>query len=65
MGIKNAGEPGQPPFPVFYHPLVSPERLKVFAREHGLDVLLARTYESPRYPEMRARKPLLAAVVDA
>jgi SAM-dependent methyltransferase len=65
MGIKNAGEPGQPPFPVFYHPLVSLDRLKAFAREQGLDVLFARTYESPRYAEMRARKPRLAAVVDA
>jgi SAM-dependent methyltransferase len=65
MGRKNAGQPGEPPFPVFYHPLVSPARLKAFARSQGFDVLFEKTYESPRYPEMRARKPWLAAVIDA
>lgn len=65
MGIHDAGTPGEPPFPVYYHPLVSFDRLKAFARGQGLEVLFERTYESPRYPELRARKPLLGAIVDA
>jgi SAM-dependent methyltransferase len=64
-GLKNAGQPGQAPFPVYYHPLVSIDRLKNFARSQDLEVLFERTYESPRYPEMRARKPLLAVLIDA
>jgi SAM-dependent methyltransferase len=64
-GDKNAGLPGQAPFPTFFHPLVSPSKLETFAREHGLQVIYKREYESPRFPEMRARKPVLAALLDA
>jgi hypothetical protein len=64
-GDKNAGLPGQAPFPTFFHPLVSLPRLETFAREHGLQVIYRREYESPRFPEMRARKPVLAALLDA
>jgi hypothetical protein len=28
-------------------------------------VIYRREYESPRFPEMRARKPLFAALIDA
>lgn len=65
MGVADAGQPGQPPFPVHFHPLVAPERLKRFARGLGYEVLYERVYESPRYPELRARKPLLARLLDA
>lgn len=41
------------------------DRLKAFARGQGLDVLFERTYESPRYGELRAGKPRLGAVIDA
>jgi SAM-dependent methyltransferase len=64
-GDKNAGLPGQAPFPTFFHPLVSLPRLDTFAREHGLKVIYRREYESPRFPEMRARKPVLASLLDA
>jgi SAM-dependent methyltransferase len=64
-GDKNAGLPGQAPFPTFFHPLVSLPGLETFAREHGLQVIYRREYESPRFPEMRARKPVLAALLDA
>jgi SAM-dependent methyltransferase len=64
-GLDNAGQPGQAPFPVYYHPLVSPDRLRAFARNQGLEVVYERTYESPRFPEMRTRKPWLAMAVDA
>jgi SAM-dependent methyltransferase len=64
-GDKNAGLPGQAPFPTFFHPLVSLARLEAFARQHGLQVTYRREYESPRFPEMRARKPVLASLLDA
>ncbi|QOZ47838.1 SAM-dependent methyltransferase [Bradyrhizobium sp. CCBAU 53340] len=64
-GIKNAGLPGEPPFPTFFHPLVTLPRLEAFAAAHGLETIYRREVESPRYPEMRQRKPLLAALVDA
>jgi SAM-dependent methyltransferase len=64
-GDKNAGLPGQAPFPTFFHPLVSLPKLEAFAKAHGLQVTYKREYESPRFPEMRARKPVLASLLDA
>ena len=64
-GIKDAGRPGEPPFPTFFHPLVTLPRLEAFAAANGLEMIYRREVESPRYPEMRRRKPLFAALVDA
>ena len=64
-GDKKAGLPGQAPFPTFFHPLVTLSRLEAFAAAHGLQMIYRKEYESPRYPEMRARKPALAALIDA
>jgi SAM-dependent methyltransferase len=64
-GIKNAGLPGEPPFPTFFHPLVTLSNLEAFADTLGLDTIYRREVESPRYPEMRRRKPRLATLVDA
>jgi len=64
-GIKDAGLPGEPPFPTFFHPLVTLPRLEAFAAANGLEMIYRREVESPRYPEMRRRKPLFAALVDA
>ena len=64
-GEKKAGQPGQAPFPTFFHPLVTLSNLEAFANAHGLEVIYRREYESPRFPEMRTRKPALAALLDA
>jgi SAM-dependent methyltransferase len=64
-GDKNAGLPGQAPFPTFFHPLVTLANLEAFAARHGLQVIYRKEYESPRYQEMRERKPLFAALLDA
>jgi SAM-dependent methyltransferase len=64
-GDMDAGKPGQAPFPTCFHPLVSLPNLDAFAKAHGFEVIYRREYESPRFPEMRARKPLFAAVIDA
>ena len=58
-GDKKAGQPGQAPFPTFFHPLVTLSKLEAFAAAHGLQMIYRKEYESPRYPEMRARKPAL------
>jgi SAM-dependent methyltransferase len=64
-GIKTAGLPGEAPFPTFFHPLVTLSKLEAFAAANGLEMIYRREVESPRYPEMRQRKPLFAALVDA
>lgn len=64
-GDRKAGLPGHAPFPTHFHPLVTLDRLEAFAQKHGLQTIYRRQYESPRYPEMRRRKPALAAVIDA
>ena len=63
-GHARAGEPGEPPFPVHYHPLVQPTRLKAFMAAHGFETVYERVYESPRFAEMRIRHRALAALVD-
>jgi SAM-dependent methyltransferase len=64
-GDAKAGLPGQAPFPTFFDSLVTPANLEAFAAEHGLQVIYKKAYESPRYQEMRERKPLFAAMLDA
>jgi SAM-dependent methyltransferase len=64
-GDKKAGQPGQAPFPTFFHPLVTLSRLESFAETHGLQLIYRKEYESPRFPEMRLRKPVFAALLDA
>ena len=63
-GDMDAGKPGEAPFPTFFHPLVSLSNLDAFAKTHGLEVIYRKAYESPRFPEMRVRKPVLAALID-
>jgi SAM-dependent methyltransferase len=65
IGKKNAGLPGEPPFPTYFHQLVRPSLLEAFARTNGLQVIYRKEYESPRYPEMRERRPLFAALLDS
>ena len=48
-----------------FHPLVTPANLEAFAHAHGLETIHRREYEGPRFPELRARRPLLAALLDA
>jgi SAM-dependent methyltransferase len=65
VGKKNAGLPGEPPFPTYFHQLVTPALLEAFARKNGLQVIYRKEYESPRYPEMRERARVFAALIDA
>lgn len=63
-GNLRAGEPGEPPFPVHYHRLVLPRRLKAFLAARGFETVYERVYESPRYAEMRQSHSRLARIVD-
>jgi len=63
-GEKKAGLPGEAPFPTYFHPLVTLANLEAFAISRGLQVIYRKKYESPRYPEMRRRRPMLAALID-
>lgn len=65
LGKTLAGQPGEPPFPTFFHPLVAPAKLAAFAEARGMQLIYRREHESPRYPEMRIRTPLFAALLDA
>jgi SAM-dependent methyltransferase len=64
-GEEQAGQPGHPPFPTFFHPLVTLSNLEAFASNHGLEFIYRKEYESPRFPEARLRKPVFAALLDA
>jgi hypothetical protein len=64
IGNSLAGQPGEPPFPTYFHPMVTPSKLEAFAEEYGLEVIYRKEYESPRFPEMRTRTPLFAAILD-
>ena len=63
-GEKHAGLPGEAPFPTHFHPLVTLPNLEAFAKTHGLQAIYRKKYESPRYPEMRRRKPWFASLID-
>ena len=63
-GDEMAGQPGHPPFPTFFHPLVTLSNLETFAKRRGFRVVYRREYESPRFPEIRTRLPLLGAMLD-
>lgn len=60
----HAGQPGEAPFPVHYHPLVLPQRMKAFMVGKGFETAYERVYESPRFAEMRVQHRALAAIVD-
>jgi SAM-dependent methyltransferase len=64
IGDKEAGQPGHAPYPTFFHALVTLSRLEAFAKAQGFRVIYKKEYESPRFPEMRIRHPLLAALLD-
>jgi hypothetical protein len=43
---------------------VTLSNLESFAASHGLQIIYRKQYESPRYPEIRARQPIFAALLD-
>nr|AAC04824.1 O-methyl transferase [Bradyrhizobium japonicum] len=64
-GIRDAGLPGEPPFPTFFHPLVTLPRLEAFAAANGLDMTYRREVEKSALIPRCAGARLFAALVDA
>jgi len=65
LGCKDAGKPGNPPFPVVYHPLVSPQRLIEFCKSRGCRILYFRQFESSHLGTLRQKLPIVAGVLSA
>jgi len=64
-GNKNAGQPGNPPFPTVYHPIVSPQALIEFCKRTGFRVLYFGDFESTHLDTLRQRHPSIAKIVIA
>jgi SAM-dependent methyltransferase len=60
LGYKDAGRPGNAPFPVVYHPLTSPHRLVEFCKLKGCKVLYFREFESSHLSTLRKKRPTIA-----
>ena len=59
----DAGFPGQPPFPVVYHPIVAPDALLSYCRKLGLDAVYREDCRSGRDEATMRNRPWLAAVL--
>jgi len=44
LGRKNAGKPGYPPYPTFYHPIVSRSGMRRFCNDGGNNIVLDGEY---------------------
>jgi SAM-dependent methyltransferase len=65
LGCKDAGRPGNPPFPVVYHPLTSPHRLIEFCKLRGCRILYFSAFESSHLTTLRRKRPTIARVLSA
>lgn len=63
-GEPQAGRPGEPPFPVHFHPLTAVPRLKAYMAPRGFEAVYERLYEGPRFAELRESKPALGRIMD-
>ncbi|MAS36103.1 MAG: methyltransferase type 12 [Anaerolineaceae bacterium] len=59
LGKKDAGQPGTEPFPTYLRWSLSPRSLKLFSRDHGLEIDTLTTYRTPW--EANIRNPLCRA----
>jgi len=65
LGNKNAGRPGNAPFPVVYHPIASPAALIAFCKRVGYRVVYFRKFESAQLGNLRERSPAVSKVLNA
>jgi SAM-dependent methyltransferase len=65
LGHKNAGLPGNAPFPIVYHPLVWPPALIDFCKGHGCKVAYICEFESSHLGNLRERHPFAAKILNA
>jgi SAM-dependent methyltransferase len=61
----DAGHPGQPPFPVVYHPIVAPDALLAYCGKLGLETVYREDCKSGRDETTMRSRPWLSAVLRA
>jgi len=61
-GAKEAGKAGKAPFPVFYSPLVTPQRLIEFCRRLGYEVVHFNSFEGGHLLILTQRYPVLGRI---
>jgi SAM-dependent methyltransferase len=62
---KNAGEPGQVPFPTVYHPLVSPKNLLKFGAKLGFEAVYLNIYIGDNLTKVRNTRPAVGWLLNA
>jgi SAM-dependent methyltransferase len=62
---KNAGEPGQVPFPTVYHPLVSPKKLLKFGAQLGFEAIYLNIYIGDNFTKVRNTRPAIGWLLNA
>jgi SAM-dependent methyltransferase len=62
LNKPDAGHPGQPPFPVIYHPIVEPNALLAYCEKLGLDAVYREDCGSGRDATAMRRRPWLFAL---
>ena len=62
---KDAGKPGQHPFPTVYHPIVSPKALLCFCKQIGFEAIYFNLYLAKNYTNLRKTRPMLGGLVGA
>lgn len=63
LGRKNAGQPGQPPFPTVYHNVVHPDALINFCKNLGLTLVHFDELTGWVYHNVREKRPFLGRVL--
>jgi SAM-dependent methyltransferase len=61
----DAGHPGQPPFPVVYHPVVAPDALLAYCGKLGLETVYREDCRSGRDEAAMRSRPWLSALLRA
>ncbi len=57
-GVRDAGTEDRAPFKTYLHPSIAPHRIRAFARDRGLNMLLDFTYEGGMQRQLRRRNAL-------
>jgi 2-polyprenyl-3-methyl-5-hydroxy-6-metoxy-1,4-benzoquinol methylase len=62
---KNAGQPGQHPFPTVFHQVVSPKALLDFCEKLGFEVIFFKQYIGAHYSNIRKARPIVGWLLHA
>jgi len=62
---RNAGRPGEPPFPTVFHRIVFPTALLEFCEKLGLEVVYFKQFEGATYSRIRETRPIMGGLLGA